>query len=55
MGKMAKQVGVDIQELRACAQSHGIVADKHQLSCDMFSQSKANEIMQTCGTGLSAG
>jgi hypothetical protein len=52
MSKIAKSLGMDVQQLRSCAQNQGIVPDKTQRSCDMFSQEKANQIMQSCGTGL---
>jgi hypothetical protein len=54
MAKIARQVGMDVQQLRSCAQSQGIVPDRQLRSCDMFSQDKANQIMQACGTGFNA-
>jgi hypothetical protein len=50
MGKIAKSLGMDVRMLRSCAQGHGIVPDKTQGSCDMFSQDHANQIMQSCGS-----
>lgn len=50
LAKIAKHMGTDVHQLRYCAQSQGILPDKHKRSCDMFSQDKAYEIMQACGT-----
>lgn len=51
IGKLAKSIGVDARELRSCAQGHGIVADRTKRSCEMFTSDKAQQILQSCGTG----
>jgi hypothetical protein len=55
VGKIAKRLGVDAQQLRSCAQSNGIIPDKHQYSCDMFSPDKAHQIVEACASGFKLG
>jgi hypothetical protein len=52
LGKIAKQLDKDVQELRSCAHGHGLIPDKTQRSCDMYSEETAQKIMQACGFKL---